>query len=50
VIASFAPATYGFLRIAESPAPVSTVAWLTAAIVAHDLIAFPIYSLIALLA
>ena len=44
VIASLAVAGYGFLRIFDSPAPESTMLFFIAAIFAHDLIAFPLYS------
>ncbi len=44
VIASFAIAGYGFLRIFDSPAPESTMLFFIAAVFAHDLIAFPMYS------
>jgi hypothetical protein len=44
VIASFAIAGYGFLRIFDSPAPESTMLFFIAAVFAHDLIAFPLYS------
>lgn len=44
VIASFAIAAYGFLRIFDSPAPESTMLFFIAAVFAHDLIAFPMYS------
>lgn len=43
-IASFAIAGYGFLRIVQSPSPAGTLAFLALAAVAHDLIAFPLYS------
>lgn len=44
VIASLAIAGYGFLRIFDSPAPESTMLFFIAAVFAHDLIAFPMYS------
>lgn len=44
VIASFAIAGYGFMRIFDSPAPESTMLFFIAAVFAHDLIAFPLYS------
>jgi len=50
VIASFAVAGYGFLRIAESPSALGTFLWFGAAIVAHDLLAFPLYSMLNLIA
>ena len=43
-IASFAIIAYGFIRIFDSPAPESTMLFFIAAIFAHDLIAFPMYS------
>jgi hypothetical protein len=42
--ASFAIVGYGFFMIFQSPAPESTILFFVAAIVAHDLIAFPLYS------
>jgi hypothetical protein len=48
--ASFAIATYAFLEIAERPSPVGFALWFAGAIVAHDLIAFPLYSLLGLVA
>jgi len=50
VIASFALAGYAFLRIAESPSALGTFLWFGAAIVAHDLLAFPLYSTLNLIA
>ena len=44
VIASFAIAGYGFLRIFDSPAPESTRLFFILAVFLHDLIAFPLYS------
>lgn len=44
VVASFAIAGYAFFRIVESPSALGTLAWFAGAIVAHDLIAFPLYS------
>ena len=44
VITSFAIAGYAFFRIVESPSALSTLIWLGAAAIAHDLIAFPLYS------
>jgi hypothetical protein len=49
-IASFAIATYAFIEIAERPSPLGFALWFAGAIVAHDLIAFPLYSLLGLLA
>jgi len=50
VLASFAIAAYAFFEIAERPAPLSFALWFGGAVVAHDLIAFPLYSLFGLLA
>lgn len=50
VIASFAVATYAFLEIAERPGLLSFAIWFAGAVVAHDLIAFPLYSLLGLIA
>jgi hypothetical protein len=50
VIASFALAGYGFLRIYESPSALGTFIWFGAAIFAHDLLAFPVYSALNLIA
>lgn len=44
VIASFALVGYGFFMIFKSPAPESTLIFFVAAIFAHDMIAFPLYS------
>jgi hypothetical protein len=44
VIASFAIAGYAFLRIVENPSALGTLVWFGGAAVAHDLIAFPLYS------
>jgi hypothetical protein len=46
VIASFALAGYAFLQIAGTPTALGTFVWFAAAIVAHDLLAFPLYSLL----
>lgn len=43
-IASFAIATYAFLQLADQPGPRSFALWFAGAIIAHDLIAFPLYS------
>jgi hypothetical protein len=43
-IASFAVAGYAFFRIVGNPSALGTIAWFAGAIVAHDLIAFPLYS------
>lgn len=50
VIASFAVAAYAFLELFERPAPLSFLVWFGGAIVAHDLIAFPLYSLFGIVA
>ena len=50
VLASFAIAGYGFLRIVESPSALGTLVWFAGAAVAHDLIAFPLYSALNLIA
>ena len=44
VIASFAIAGYGFFMIFKAPAPESTLLFFGLAIVAHDMLAFPLYS------
>lgn len=44
VLASFAIAGYGFFMIFKAPAPESTLLFFGLAIVAHDMIAFPLYS------
>ena len=44
VVISFAIVGYAFIQIAASPNPVSFAIFFAGAIVAHDLIAFPIYS------
>jgi hypothetical protein len=46
VLASFAIVAYAFLEIAERSAPWSFAVFFAGAIVAHDLIAFPLYSLL----
>jgi len=50
VVASFAVAGYGFLRIFDSPSPESTLIYFGAAVFAHDLLAFPFYSTLNLIA
>lgn len=50
VLASFAIAGYAFLRIVENPSALGTLAWFAGAAVAHDLIAFPLYSALNLIA
>jgi hypothetical protein len=44
VVASFAIATYAFLEIADTSHPINFAIWFVGAIVAHDMIAFPLYS------
>lgn len=44
VVATLAVVGYGFFMIFQSPAPESTLLFFLAAMVAHDLIAFPLYS------
>ncbi len=50
VLASFAIAGYGFLRIVENPSALGTLVWFAGAAIAHDLIAFPLYSALNLIA
>lgn len=50
VLASFAIAGYAFLRIVESPSALGTLVWFAGAAVAHDLLAFPLYSALNLIA
>jgi hypothetical protein len=50
VLASFAIATYAFIELADQPGPLSFALWFGGAIVAHDLIAFPLYSGLGLIA
>jgi hypothetical protein len=45
VLASFAIAAYAFVEIVERPGALSFVVWFGGAVIAHDLIAFPLYSL-----
>jgi hypothetical protein len=49
-IAAFAIAGYAFFRIAEAPSALGTFAWFAAAIVLHDVLAFPLYSALNLVA
>lgn len=44
VIATLAVAGYGFFRIYQNPNALNAAIWFGAAIVAHDVIAFPLYS------
>jgi hypothetical protein len=50
VIASFAIAGYAFLRIVDNPSALGTLVWFAGAAIAHDLIAFPLYSVLNLIA
>ncbi len=50
MIASFAIATYAFFEIAAGSAPVNFAIWFIAAIVVHDMIAFPLYSVLGVIA
>jgi hypothetical protein len=50
VIASFALAVYAFLRIAQSPSALGTFIWFGAAVLLHDMLAFPFYSALNLIA
>jgi len=46
VVASFAIAGYAFLQIFQQSSPLNFIIYFAGAIIAHDLIAFPIYSLL----
>jgi hypothetical protein len=50
VIASFAIVAYAFGEVVGRPGPLSFVVWFGSAVIAHDLIAFPLYSLFGLVA
>jgi hypothetical protein len=50
VLATLAVAGYAFVAIVARPNAVNVLLWFGGAIVAHDLIAFPLYSALALLA
>ncbi len=50
VIASLAIAAYAFLQIVDRPNALNTLLWFGGAIIAHDLLAFPIYSAFGVLA
>jgi hypothetical protein len=50
VVVSFAIATYAFTEIARRPGVLSFAVFFAGAIVAHDLFAFPVYSLLDALA
>ena len=45
-VASFAVAGYAVLRITELPATESVLVWFVAAILVHDLVFFPLYTLL----
>ena len=45
-IATFAIAGYAFLEVFGRHSPIGFLVWLAAAIVAHDLVAFPLYSVL----
>lgn len=49
-IASFAIAGYAIFRVFQTPTALGFLVWFGAAIVAHDLVAFPLYSLLNLVA
>jgi hypothetical protein len=46
VVATLAITGYAFLQIARNPAPISFAIFFAGAIIAHDLIAFPLYTLL----
>ncbi len=50
VLATLAVAGYAFVAIIARPNAINVLLWFGGAIVAHDLIAFPLYSALALLA
>ena len=50
VLASMAVVAYAFIAIVARPNAVNVVVWFGGAIIAHDLIAFPVYSAFALIA
>lgn len=50
VVASLALAGYAFLRIFENPSTGGVLLWLGLAIISHDLIALPLYSVLARIA
>jgi hypothetical protein len=49
-VASFAIVAYAFVEIVDRPGPLSFALWFGAAVIAHDLVAFPLYSLLGLIA
>jgi hypothetical protein len=50
VVVSFAIATYAFTEIARRPGALSFAVFFAGAVIAHDLLAFPVYSLLDALA
>jgi hypothetical protein len=48
--ASFALAGYALLQILDQPQALDFVLWLAAAVIAHDVVLLPVYSLMALIA
>ena len=50
IAASFALAAYALLQVLDQPRALDLVLWLAAAVVAHDLVLLPVYSLMALIA
>lgn len=46
VLASLAISGYAGVRIFGSPEPLSVLIWIAGAVIAHDLLAFPLYSLL----
>lgn len=49
-LASLALVGWAFFQIFDAPTALGTLAWFAGAIVAHDLLAFPLYSALSLLA
>lgn len=49
-VASFAIVAYAVFQIADRPQPLAVALWFGGAIIAHDLITFPLYSLLGLIA
>lgn len=43
-VASLALTAYAFSKLLDGPAPVNVLAWFVGAIIAHDLIAYPLYT------
>lgn len=50
VTATFAIVAYAFLEVVDRPGALSFAVWFGGAVVAHDLIAYPLYSLFGLVA